>query len=172
MKMRPQKLKDLAFNLLDPIIRRRTGLTFEVIENWPLIVGSDIALLCSPIKLKWPYVPAGSEEYKPATLLIACQGSTGIQVMHQNLQIIERINRFFGYHAIDKIKITQKHVDYNDAYSHIALKKAKIIKDTQLTVEKEAFLCDILKDIRDEALKKSLFEIGCSLYKELSTKRV
>lgn len=172
MKTKPKKLKDLAFNLLDPMIRRRTGLTFEVIENWPLIVGSDVALLCSPVKLNWPYAPAGSDEYKPATLLIACQGSTGVQVMHQNLQIIERINSFFGYYAVDKVKITQKHVNYNDDYRDFSLEKAKIIKETQLAVEKEAFLCDIVKDIRDEGLRKSLLEIGRSICKELIIKRV
>lgn len=171
MQIKTKKLKDIAFNLLDPMIRRRTGLSLDVIENWSLVVGSDVSLLCTPLKLIWPQTALGSSGSSPATLLIACQGGVAVQIMHQNLQIIERINSFFGYYAVDKIKITQQAVNSGFAANAVAasVKKPAVVRS--LSGEEEEYIYDLVKNIQDESLKASLLKIGRSIYKDVIEKR-
>ena len=85
-----------------------------LISDWPRIVGEELAYYCAPQKLKWPRrfdVPPDDQsavEVAPgATLTMRVEGARALEVQYAAAQIIERINAFFGYRAVERIRIVQ-----------------------------------------------------------------
>jgi len=147
-------LSDETSRLINPILRKKLGLTVELLENWPEIVGMELAQDCQPLKIIWPRRRGGDNHVKPATLVIGCEGVTCLKVQHSSHEIIQRLQMFFGFFAIDKIKIERR----------------KIIRPTDsrsprpLREEECAWLEDkaqqIKKDIKDESLRACLLRLG------------
>jgi len=94
--------------LMDPILRKKSGLTIELLEYWPQIIGHDLAEICQPYKIIWPRRRGADNNFKPATLIVACEGFACLKIQHETQEIIQRLNGFFGFCAIEKIKIEQK----------------------------------------------------------------
>lgn len=70
---------------------------------WPQIAGWEMAAQSLPEKLLG--VARGKEG--PASLRIRCSGVAALELQHRQSELIERINAFFGYRAIDRIALTQ-----------------------------------------------------------------
>ena len=72
----------------------------DVLLRWAEAVGPHLSDLCEPVKVTY----GGSIG---ATLLVRVTSGRAPEVMHQEPQIIERINRFYGYKAISRLRLTQ-----------------------------------------------------------------
>lgn len=155
MKFKTKNLGDIATKMLDPVVRKKTGLNLQIFKQWSNIVGQDIAGLCVPQKLSW----IGNA--KTATLLLSSFGANATMVMHYNLEIIERVNRFFGYYAINKIKITQA-TAYND---NLQPNNEAAKKNYKLKPFEEEKIQNIALNVKDEALRLALLRLGRSIYK-------
>lgn len=156
MKYKTKMLGTVALAMLNPAMRKKTGLNIEIFNNWQHIVGTDIAKLCLPVKLKW------NGNSKIASLLLSAFGGNATIVMHYNLEIIEKVNRFFGYYAIDKIKITQAVIHYESS------NKSRITQKTKphiLTEYEEQKIQDIASIVKDKKLRHILLQLGRSIYK-------
>jgi hypothetical protein len=70
---------------------------------WAEIVGREMAAQSLPEKLVG--VPRGRDD--SASLRIRCSGVAALELQHRQNEVIERINAFFGYRAIDRISLTQ-----------------------------------------------------------------
>jgi hypothetical protein len=70
---------------------------------WPEIVGREIAAQSLPEKLLG--VARGKEG--PASLRIRCSGVAALELQHRQTEMMERLNAFFGYRAIDRIAFAQ-----------------------------------------------------------------
>ena len=46
----------------------------------------------------------------PVCLTIACEGARALFLTHAQGELIQRINGFFGFHAVSQIRIVQKPV--------------------------------------------------------------
>ena len=86
----------------------------EIMTSWPTIVGCEIARFARPEAIKWPRGTKlrgdNSEEGAKvggATLVIACAPAFALDVSYRTQDIIDRINRYFGYRAIAQLKVHQ-----------------------------------------------------------------
>ena len=86
----------------------------EIMTSWPTIVGAEIARLARPESIKWPRGTkvrgdASEDDAKAggATLIIACAPAFALDISYRTEDIIERINRYFGYRAIAQLKVHQ-----------------------------------------------------------------
>lgn len=85
----------------------------EIMSSWETIVGADLARLTRPETIKWPRgarSPVDAEEAGPsagATLIVACDPAFALEVSYRHKEIIDRINRYFGYRAISQLKVHQ-----------------------------------------------------------------
>ncbi|ENN92085.1 DUF721 domain-containing protein [Bartonella bovis] len=154
-------LSKTVSSMLDPILRRRTGLNMALIEHWSQIVGYDIAKATTPLKIIWKRRANQDEIFKPATLVIACEGFTALKLIHETTELIQRINGFFGYVAINRIKIEQKQVSTLTEQLRI-----------QLTVNEKnkQHVKKMLECVEDENLRQSLYELGCCIFAEKNNK--
>lgn len=78
----------------------------ELVTRWAEIAGPDIARHCEPLKLQWRR-PVEGEPPEPATLVLRVDGPTALEVQHMAGVILERVNRFFGWHAVGRIALRQ-----------------------------------------------------------------
>ena len=103
-------VSDLASEILDPILRKRAGISIGLVQSWEEIAGPRLASHTRPEKIVWPRRMQEDDPFQPATLIIACEGFAALHVQHETGEIIGRINSFLGFNAIGRIKIVQKPV--------------------------------------------------------------
>jgi hypothetical protein len=106
----PQPIADLAGGILDPVLRRRTGMSVALVQSWEEIVGPRLAATSRPEKLHWPNRPDGDDAFRPATLVVACEGLAALHLQHETGEVIARLNDFLGFAAVERIRIVQKPV--------------------------------------------------------------
>jgi hypothetical protein len=74
----------------------------DVITRWPDIVGPELAAHTAPRKLTFPKgVNAGG------TLHVQVAGAAATELQHTEPQVIERINTYFGYRAVARLRLVQ-----------------------------------------------------------------
>jgi hypothetical protein len=82
---------------------RRFGFVQSaVVSRWAEIVGARYAKVSSPESIRFP---AGKKSAGVLTLLV--EGAHAPLIQHLTPMIVERVNRFFGYAAIDRIVFRQ-----------------------------------------------------------------
>lgn len=99
-------LGTLVGKTIDDAFRRQGFASREIVTRWPQIVGPKIAANAQPIRMQWPRA-ARDEDAGPATLILRVEGPAAIEVQHQAGLIIERVNRFFGWQACDRLALRQ-----------------------------------------------------------------
>lgn len=73
-----------------------------IVSRWAEIVGERYAKVSSPESIRFP---AGKKSGGVLTLLV--EGAHSPLLQHLTPLIVERVNRFFGYPAIDRIQFRQ-----------------------------------------------------------------
>lgn len=86
----------------------------EIMASWENIVGADLARLMRPEAIKWPrgarsHGDAAEDGGRSAgaTLIVASDPAFALEVSYRHQEIIDRINRYFGYRAVGQLKVHQ-----------------------------------------------------------------
>lgn len=151
----PKPLNDLASAVLDPVLRKRAGISVALIQSWEDIVGESIARRSRPEKIQWPRRKHEDEPFRPATLVVAAEASAALELQHQTGELMARVNAFLGFRAIGKVRLVQK-------FAPEPLAKARP-KPRALAPEEERRLGERLQPIEDEGLRQSLARLGRSV---------
>lgn len=99
---RPRAAGDLVGEVGGQSFRKFGFVQSAVVSRWSEIVGERYAKVSSPESIRFP---AGRKSSGAMTLLV--EGAHAPLVQHLAPMIIERVNRFFGYAAIDRIIFKQ-----------------------------------------------------------------
>jgi hypothetical protein len=94
-------LPELLRGLLDPAARRRGLAESRVLTDWALVVGPQLAARCQPVRL------TGARDGAGGVLTIHVGGASALELQHSAPQLIERINGFFGYPAVARLRLIQ-----------------------------------------------------------------
>ena len=130
---------------------RRFGFVqSSVVTRWPEIVGPHHAKVCSPEALRFP--PGEKSEGILQLVVLPAHAPLIQQVIPE---IIERVNRFFGYQAVARIKIRQGAVKPPSAQEPV--KAPPSLKPIPME------LGDSLRDIGDPELRTVLESLARSL---------
>ncbi len=148
----PQPVSDIVSDILDPVMQQRAGMTMQLVMAWEDIVGPNHADYTRPEKLEWPRAYSDDEPFQPATLKIACDGARSIYVQHEAGQIVDRVNTFFGFYAVDRVRIVQKPVQ--------STAKPCRKKPAPLDQRQKQRLADLLNSVEDENLRNALQKMG------------
>jgi hypothetical protein len=82
---------------------RRFGFVqSSVVTRWPEIVGPRHARVCSPESIRFP----PGEKSEGILQLVVVPAHAPI-IQHVIPEIIDRVNRFFGYKAVSRVKLRQ-----------------------------------------------------------------
>lgn len=136
--------------ITNPILGQRGFAGTDVLEYWNDIVGEHLAQGIRPEKLTFE-----RDNRTNGTLHVkSAGGAFAILFEHQKQKVIERVNFFFGYPAVGKIKITQGKVSLKMP-EQITPKKM-ITKDQLDALEKK------VAPIEDETLREMVYKLGIS----------
>lgn len=82
-----------------------------LITDWTRIAGTELAGYTTPERLRWPRggeAASSDEDGRPgATLVLRVDPARALDVEYRTRQILDRINGYFGYRAVDTIRLVQ-----------------------------------------------------------------
>ena len=97
-----RQISDLMPQIGRTAFRRFGFVQTSVVTRWPEIVGPAHARVCTPESIRFP---PGEKSEGILQLVVAPAHAPLIQ--HVIPEITERVNRFFGYKAVSRVKIRQ-----------------------------------------------------------------
>jgi hypothetical protein len=158
----PVPVNDVAMDILDPVLRKRAGISLGLVQSWEEIVGERLAGSCRPEKIQWPRRMHEEDPFQPAALVIACDGMAALHLQHQSGEIIGRVNAFLGYAAIGRLKLVQKPLSGSGP--------KRMAEPPTLSATETAKLAQSTSGIEDDALRESLQKLGSSILAEKKRK--
>ncbi|MBI1207915.1 MAG: DUF721 domain-containing protein [Azospirillum sp.] len=96
----PRPLGTVIPGVAGAALGKRSLAFGNLVTDWTAIVGQRLADRTLPEKLAFP---RGKRE--DAVLHLRVSGALALEVQHAAPQILERINQFFGYRAVARLKL-------------------------------------------------------------------
>lgn len=156
---RPRGGEAKAIADLMPMIGRTAFRRFgfvqsSVVTRWPEIVGARHARHCTPESIRFP--PGEKAE---GILQLVVTPAHAPLITHVIPEIIERVNRFFGYRAVARVKLRQGVVQPPAAMAQTGQSRVAPPSLKPIPIE----LGDSLRDIGDPELRTVLESLARSL---------
>jgi hypothetical protein len=150
---RTNAMLSLAVTL--PKVTRRTlgrhGLAEGgLVTDWATVVGATIAERSLPLRLSF----TGGER-REGTLHVRVSGALALELQHLEPQVLERINGYFGYRAVARLRIHQGPVP--------GLPAPRRPPAAAPTAEAEAEIGNLLSSVEDQDLREALRGLGRGL---------
>jgi hypothetical protein len=142
-------MPDLLSSVLDPAARRRGLAEAKLLTEWPTIVGPALADRCQPIRL------GNGTDRAGGVLVLHVAGSAALELQHSEVQILERINGFFGYPAVTRLRLIQ-------APPRSRSRPTPRV-DRPVSAADELAVSEAVQVIRDPGLRTALADLGRAL---------
>lgn len=155
MRYRPPPIGARVLAAAQSAFAKRGFRESHVLAHWPEIAGQGLAEFSAPEKLVFPRGSAddgGKGRRSGATLTVRVDGPIAIEIRHLEPQIIERINSYYGYSAVARLKLVQGPLP--------AKARPRYRKIRPLKAEERAELAQGLDKIEEPALKQALEKLG------------
>jgi len=151
-----QLLSSNIESLTKKLLGQAGFVQLELIKNWPDIVGENLAQNSLPERIDYKK----GERAAGTLVLSVSSGAFALEISHISPIIIEKINAYFGYFAVQKIHIIQKNnIVHAEKKSNIAdIEKKKLV-----TQEQQNYIDSVGEGINDEALKSKLRSLALSI---------
>ncbi|MBI5318048.1 DciA family protein [Bradyrhizobium sp.] len=154
-KPRPVSAKPLSLLLSDVFSDAYAKQGFaarELVTRWAEIAGPDIARHAEPLKIQWPR-PVEGQPQEPATLVLRVEGPAALEIQHKSDVLLERVNRFFGWHAVGRLALRQAPLSRRERPARPRPPDPKEVQEVAKT----------LSAVEDEALKEALARLGAAI---------
>jgi hypothetical protein len=102
--------------------------------------------------MQWPR-PVEGQPQEPATLVLRVEGPAALEIQHKSDVILERVNRFFGWHAVGRLALRQAPLSRRDRPFRPGPPDPK-------AVEAEA---KSLSAVEDDELRAALARLGAAI---------
>jgi hypothetical protein len=134
-------------NIAAPALRKRGFAQAKLITDWPAIVGEVLARETLPQKLVFPR--GGKSD---AVLHLRVALGFALELQHIAPQIIDRVNSFFGYHAVADLRYSQGPIPLQKRPRQVSPPRLSDIDEEKLKGE--------ISDIDDPGLEAALLRLG------------
>ncbi|MGI9487999.1 MAG: DUF721 domain-containing protein [Geminicoccaceae bacterium] len=138
-------MPDLLGKLLGSEARRRGLMEARLITDWATVIGETIATRCQPVSLS-----------RDGILHLDVTGGAALELQHAELQVIERINTYFGRQAVTRLHLRQSPPKRRKLTPPVA-------PPPKLDQAEEAAIDKAVEGVGDEALRKALASLGQTL---------
>lgn len=142
-------MSDLVSAAGGAAFRRFGFVQSSIVSRWREIVGARYAAVSSPESIRFP---VGKKSRGVLTLVV--QGAHAPMMQHVAPAIVERVNRFFGYPAVERVSFRQGIVQVGKARSRAAPPSLRPIP---------AELGDSLREVVDPELRACLESLARGL---------
>lgn len=121
----------------------------SIILDWPIIVGAQFAHLCTPERIAFP-----PHKKREGRLYVLASSAVAAEIAYVESQIIDKINRYFGYPAV--VKILVKHVTSQKKQSRPRPRK-------YIAPE---LVASHVENIQDKQLQQALLDLGVGIFSD------
>ena len=142
-----RSFKDTLPKKIKRILSKKGHIYTETLENWRYIVGSKLFDVCYPKSFK------NSNRLGDSCLNIMVKRGHEVDVEYSKKSIIDKMNSFFGYNIVKKVKLITFEVE-----------QEKFKKNKSSSVTKSEYINKI-STIKNDKIKNSLIELS-KLYKK------
>tara|TARA_Y100001980_G_C14476916_1_gene256087 strand:- start:525 stop:1010 length:486 start_codon:yes stop_codon:yes gene_type:complete len=137
-----RSFKDTLPKKVKKVISKKGHIYSETLNNWKYLVGDNLFKICYPKLFK------NSNRYGCSTLVINVKRGHEVDLEYSRTNIINKMNTFFGYKVVEKLKIIS--FDYENNIS------SGINKNLNVTNNKYH---EKIESVKNEKIKKSLIEL-------------
>ena len=138
-----RSFKDTLPKNIKKVINKKGHIYSETLNNWKYIVGENLFKVCYPKSFK------NSNKFGVSTLMIAVKRGHEIDLEYSKKEIIDKMNSFFGYSVVEKLKFTsfdnEKEVYFEEKLHEENVTNKKFQRK--------------INDVKNEKIKKSLLEL-------------
>lgn len=138
--------------VLSPTARRRGFTETAILADWPSIVGPALAGRCQPVRVEFPRGKA-----RGGTLQLHARGGAALEIQHLAPQLLERINGFFGYPAIRRLRLIH-------APPAPAAPRERVAAPRPLSAAEEELLRRSIGALANQPLGTALLALGRALH--------
>jgi hypothetical protein len=149
----PRPLADVLRKTLGEAFAKQGFASVELVTRWPEIVGMEIAAHSQPEKIQWPRTPQARNAPEPGTLLLRVEGPAALEIQHLSDVILERVNQFFGWQAVDGVRLRQAPLSRRPA------RRSRPAPDPAAM----ARIAAALPEIKDAKLRQALARLGAAM---------
>ncbi len=155
--------------VLDQVAGRHGFAQADVLLRWAEIVGEALAPTCRPVRVSYRGERgrnSGPGHGLGATLVVRTDGARAPEVDHLAPRIIERVNQFYGYRAVSRIRITQTGVAPAPrpvAGAGFAEGQAAFAAAVESTEEDTARAAALTQGVEDAGLRAALTRLGANV---------
>lgn len=149
----PKALGVSLGRLTRPIMKQRGVALAEIINRWNEIAGPLLVKETQPEKMVY-----ASGAGHAATLEIAVSPAFALELQHLSPLIIEKINGYFGFRAVEKLRLKQTPIRRPE--SQMPANRSS----RPLNAAEQAKLQDLLAGVEDRDLRQVLESLGRSLF--------
>ena len=139
-----RSFKDTLPKNIKRIINKKGHIFSETLNNWKFIVGDELFEVCYPKSFK------NSNKLGVSTLLIMVKRGHEVDLEYSKKQIITKMNNYFGYEIVKKLKSITFEDDQNNN------KDKKMIEENKINTK----YINKLLDFKNDKIKKSLIELS------------
>jgi hypothetical protein len=143
-----RQVSDLLGKAGGAAFRRFGFVQHSIVSRWPEIVGPRYACVTAPESIRFPH---GLKSQ--GVLHLTVEGAHAVMLQHVVPTIIERVNRFFGYPAVERVTLRQGRVSARNAAATPAPLPAPLPAD----------LGDSLREVGDPELRAVLESLARGL---------
>ena len=158
-KYKPMRIGEALNTTNQNLLFKYGKLDYIIHAKWPEIVGVFFVKYTQPEKITTVKVSTihNNENNQINTLHVNVTPAAAVEFQHFQNKIIEKINSFFGYKAVHKIKIHQKFI------SKTSLEKKTTKKPNDNLTQKKLEIKNTTHKINDKELEKTLLNLGVSI---------
>ena len=138
-----RSFRDTLPKNIKKIINKKGHIYSETLNNWKYIVGEKLFKICFPKSFK------NSNRIGVSTLLIMVKRGHEIDMEYSKKDIMDKMNSFFGYPVVEKLKF----ISFDDDQNTFSSRKNN---ETNVTIKKYQ---NKINSIKNDKIKKSLLEL-------------
>tara|TARA_B100000674_G_scaffold63107_1_gene43783 strand:+ start:145 stop:633 length:489 start_codon:yes stop_codon:yes gene_type:complete len=139
-----KSFKDTLPKNIRKVIDKKGHIYSETLNNWKYIVGENLFEFCYPKSFK------SSNKFGVSTLVIMVMRGHEVDLEYSKKEIIDKMNNFFGYTVIEKIKL----ISFDSEKKGVSKEIYQYENVTNNKYKK------ILNDVKNEKIKKSLLKLA------------
>ena len=138
-----RSFRDTLPKNIKKIINKKGHIYSETLNNWKYIVGEKLFKICYPKSFK------NSNRFGVSTLLVMVKRGHEVDLEYSKKEIMNKMNSFFGYSVVEKLKF----VSFDDNQNILS---SDIDKENNVTIMKYQ---NKINDIKNNKIKKSIMEL-------------
>jgi len=142
---------------VNPLAQQLLGeqglLIADLLSDWQNIVGKELSRFTLPRRL----VFRKNEQINGTLEILTANGAVALETQQRTPQIIEKINVYFGYSAVTKIKMIQNSIPENFA---IPKNTFENVKKNLVSADEEIYITSVVEKINNNSLRHRLADLG------------